>query len=53
MSKLIARYEKNVGVIPESGVPSPTAVVPPTSLHDKTLLSVLSAAIHRYRSHKQ
>ncbi len=55
MSFLITKYEKSVGVLPEEGVPSPTAVIPhvgPSHVQpdDKTLISVLSAAIHKYRS---
>jgi len=55
MSQLIIRYEKSVGVLPEDGVPSPTAVIP---LHEraaeaetdnKTLIAVFTAAIHKYR----
>ncbi len=52
MSRLIRQYEKNVGAIPESGVPSPTAVVSHAMTANKTLLSVLSAAVHKYRSHR-
>ena len=59
MSFLITKYEKSVGVLPEEGVPSPTAVIPhvgpsgPSHVEpdDKTLISILSAAIHKYRSH--
>ncbi|MFT7414207.1 MAG: oxaloacetate decarboxylase gamma subunit [Methylophagaceae bacterium] len=56
MSRIITKYEKNVGVLPEDGVPSPTAVIPrhgPLAhphIEDKTLISVLSAAIHKHRS---
>jgi len=59
MSRVITRYEKNVGVLPEDGVPSPTAVIPlhgPIATHvnahqvDKNLISVLTAAVHEYRS---
>jgi len=59
MSRVITRYEKNVGVLPEDGVPSPTAVIPrhgpiapPSNAHqvDKNLISVLTAAVHEYRS---
>lgn len=59
MSWLIIKYEKNVGVLPEDGIPSPTAVIPrfgpiaePEKTNDSTLISVLSAAIHKYRSRK-
>ncbi len=56
MSRIITKYEKNVGVLPEDGVPSPTAVIPRNGplaspkVEDKTLLSVISAAVHKYRS---
>ena len=59
MSKLITRYERNVGVIPEEGVPSPTAVIPhhehPHSTSelpadDTTVISVISAAVKKFRS---
>jgi len=56
MSRIITKYEKNVGALPEDGVPSPTAVIPrhgPLAhphIEDKTLISVLSAAIHKHRS---
>jgi len=56
MSRIITKYEKNVGVLPEDGVPSPTAVIPrhevqsDTHIEDKTLISVISAAVHKYRS---
>lgn len=56
MSRIITKYEKNVGVLPEEGVPSPTAVIPQhgplatPSVEDKTLISVISAAVHKHRS---
>ncbi len=59
MSKLITRYERNVGVLPEEGVPSPTAVIPhhehvhPSSespTEDTTTISVISAAVKKFRS---
>lgn len=59
MSRLVTKYEKSAGVLPEGGVPSPTAVIPhhnhvhtaPTHQHDnKTLLAVLNAAVSQYRS---
>lgn len=56
MSRIITKYEKNVGVLPEDGVPSPTAVIPrhgplaEPHIEDKTLISVISAAVHKYRS---
>jgi len=61
MSRIIMRYEKNVGVIPDEGVPSPTTFIPPhghaspavdTVSTDQTLISVLSAAVHKFRSNK-
>lgn len=57
MSWLIVRYEKNVGTIPDEGVPSPTAFIPrhgplaTPSPTNKTLISILTTAIHKYRSH--
>jgi oxaloacetate decarboxylase gamma subunit len=60
MSVLVTKYEKNVGVLPEGGVPSPTAVIPQhahpaTKSHPKhdntTLLAILSAAVNKHRSH--
>lgn len=58
MSRLITLYEKSVGVIPEDGVSSPTAVIPfhgpiAPATDDKTLISVFTAAIHKYRSRKK
>ena len=59
MSWIIIRYEKNVGVIPDEGVPSPTTYIPhhgPIADHvdsaptDQTLISVLTAAVHKFRS---
>tara|TARA_R110001583_G_scaffold60577_3_gene179827 strand:+ start:1114 stop:1401 length:288 start_codon:yes stop_codon:yes gene_type:complete len=58
MSRIITKYEKNVGILPEDGVPSPTAVIPrhgPLAhphphIEDKTIISVLSAAVHTFRS---
>ncbi len=56
MSRLITLYEKSVGVLPESGVSSPTAVirqhrpVAQSEADSKTLIAVFTAAIHKYRS---
>lgn len=56
MSRIITKYEKNVGVLPEDGVPSPTAVIPrhdavaAPHVEDQTLISVISAAVHKFRS---
>jgi len=56
MSRIITKYEKNVGILPEGGVPSPTAAIPrhgpliPVQADDKTVISVLTAAVHKYRS---
>jgi oxaloacetate decarboxylase (Na+ extruding) subunit gamma len=57
MSWIIIKYEKNVGVLPEEGIPAPTAVVPhkhahthTTNTQDSSLITVLTAAIHKYRS---
>jgi oxaloacetate decarboxylase gamma subunit len=59
MSWIIIKIEKNVGVIPDEGVPSPTTFIPqhgPLAVQeqteDKTLLAVLTAAVHKYRSNK-
>lgn len=56
MSRIIIRYEKSVGVLPEGGVPSPTAVIPQhgpnaqSETDNKTLVAVFTAAILKYRS---
>jgi oxaloacetate decarboxylase (Na+ extruding) subunit gamma len=58
MSWIITKYEKSVGVLPEEGIPAPTAVVGPhkhdhahsTHTQDSSLITVLTAAIHKYRS---
>lgn len=56
MSKIIMLYEKSVGVLPEDGVPSPTAVIPfhgpiaPSKSDDKTLIAIFTATIQKYRS---
>jgi oxaloacetate decarboxylase gamma subunit len=56
MSKIITRYEVNVGVIPEDGVPSPTAVIPQSEhvnaaqATDNIHVSVIGAAIKKFRS---
>jgi len=59
MSLLITQYEKSVGVLPEGGIPSPTAVIRRhgpiasaghTNKEDKNLISVLTAAVLEYRS---
>lgn len=56
MSKIITRYEKDVGTLPEEGIPAPTAVISQAmsdrqhANDDKTLITVLSAAIHKFRS---
>ena len=56
MSRLIIRYEKSVGVLPEGGVSSPTAVIPQqgpiakSETDSKTLIAVFTAAIYKYRS---
>ena len=62
MSLLITQYEKSVGVLPEGGIPSPTAVIPRhgpiasaghTNKEDKNLISVLTAAVLEYRSRQK
>ena len=56
MSKVITRYEKNVGVLPEEGIPAPTAVISQAmrdrqhANDDKNLITVLSTAVHKFRS---
>lgn len=60
MSKIITRYERSVGVLPEDGVPSPTAVIPhvdhapatPPNSQDTAVIPVISAAIKKFRSRK-
>jgi oxaloacetate decarboxylase gamma subunit len=56
MSRIISKYEKNVGSLPAEGIPSPTAVISP-AMHEQQqandqrgLITVISAAIHKYRS---
>ncbi len=55
MSQLIILYEKSAGVLPEDGVPSPTAVIPQhgpikqPETDNKALIAVFTAAIHKYR----
>ena len=59
MSRIIIRYEKSVGALPESGVPSPTAVIPvhgpidSNKTDNKKLMAIFTAAIHRYRADKR
>ncbi|WP_438970026.1 OadG family protein [Methylophaga sp.] len=56
MSKIIASYEKNFGVLPEDGIPAPTAVISQAmnakqhANDDKNIISILSAAVHKFRS---
>jgi len=56
MSKIIDSYEKNFGVLPEDGIPAPTAVISQAmsdkqhANDDKNLISILSASIHKFRS---
>lgn len=56
MSKIITSYEKNVGVLPEEGIPAPTAVISQAMSEkqrahgDKNLVTILSAAVHKFRS---
>ncbi|MDC9725781.1 MAG: OadG family protein [Gammaproteobacteria bacterium] len=59
MSWIIIKIEKNIGVIPDEGVVAPTTFIPPhgplaeqPATDDKTLISVLTAAVHKYRSRK-
>lgn len=56
MSKIITRYEKDVGTLPEEGIPAPTAVISQAmssrqhANDDKNLITILSAAVHKFRS---
>lgn len=57
MSWLVTKIEKNVGVIPEGGVHSPSTFIPPygplavqPKTDDTTLISILTTALHKYRS---
>ena len=61
MSWIITKIEKNIGVIPDEGVAAPTtfiprhgplAIQPEPAIEDKTLISVLTAAVHKTRSRK-
>lgn len=62
MSWLVIKLEKKVGVLPEDGIPSPTAVInkekqatQSTSTdtdNNAHLIPILSAAIHKFRSKK-
>jgi len=61
MSWLITKIEKNVGVLPDEGIPSPSSFVPSHEPHttvqvtqnDGAVMSVLGAAIHKFRSNKK
>ncbi len=62
MSWTIIRYEKNVGTLPEDGIPAPTTFISPhthehaehTQSDNSSLITILSAAVHKYRSrHKK
>ena len=57
MSRIVTKIERNVGEIPEEGVRAPTSFIAPHHAHhdavpveDKTLISVITAAVHKYRS---
>lgn len=58
MSWAVIKYEKNVGVLPEDGVPSPTAVIPhhdhdssqKHETQDAAIIPVISAAVKKFRS---
>lgn len=58
MSRLVTEYEKNVGKLPEDGVPSPTAVIPKhgplISIAEQQrdqdkILPILTAAVDAHR----
>lgn len=59
MSFIIIHYERRVGLLPAEGIPAPTAVIgsfqnePANLPQDANLISVLSGAIHRYRSRQK
>ena len=60
MSWIIIKVEKNIGVIPDEGVAASTTFIPqhgPLAVQpeadDKTLISVLTAAVHKFRSDKK
>jgi oxaloacetate decarboxylase gamma subunit len=56
MSRIITRYEKDVGVLPEEGIAAPTAVISPAmnerqhANDDKNIITAISAALHRFRN---
>ncbi len=64
MSWLVIKLEKKVGVLPEDGVPSPTAVInsekqahhsaneTKSADNNGHILPILTAAIHKFRSKK-
>jgi len=62
MSKLITKYEKSAGVIPDEGVPAPTTYIsrhgplieqPTSTANDNSsVVSVITAAVHKFRSRK-
>lgn len=57
MSWVVTQYEQTAGMLPEDGIPSPTAVIQkaeklPTSTTDIAILPILSAAIQQYRQHR-
>lgn len=60
MSWIIIKVEKNIGVIPDEGVAAPTTFIPQhgplaeqAQVDDKTLISVLTAVVHKFRSGKK
>ncbi len=62
MSRIIIAYEKSVGALPEDGIPSPTAFIPrhgplaqpvKPETDNSRLISVLTAAVHKFRSRKK
>ncbi len=60
MSKLMIKYEKTIGVIPDEGVSSPSTFIPrhgplreqpSRDAHDTAVdVSIITAAIHKFRS---
>ncbi len=55
MSWVVTKIEKNIGAIPEGGISSPTTFTPRQGLlkdDDENIITVLTAAVHKYRSRK-
>ncbi len=60
MSKLMTQYEKTIGVIPDSGVSSPSTYIPKygplidqapkATDNEAPVIPIITAAIHKFRS---